>query len=262
MTPKKLTIYLICGFAFLTFGFPIYAQSRLAAIGSEVRKIVKEDKNGTTSPDLKERILNKLSGTPIPGLRDRVKNVLSLRMLLGTVKLTALSGTTLTVTHDGKSYTVNTGTFDKCTTVFERRFWGKADISEFTVGDILNIAGYWTDDTQTSINACRIRNTSIQRRYGVFIGEIKSVSDSGFVMSTISDKRADQTVTVSSTTKFINRKGEKIVKADILVGQKVRVRGLWDRIANTITEVTEVKDFSLPLLPTKTVSPTPTPAAL
>jgi hypothetical protein len=61
----------------------------------------------------------------------------------------------------------------------------------------------------------------------MFIGEIKSVSDAGFVMTTVSDKRSDQTVVVSSDAKLTNRKGAAIAKADLVVGHKVRVRGLW-----------------------------------
>lgn len=248
MKNNKFIIAAICTFAFLASIFPVEAQA--AIFGREGVR------TGTAATEIKQGILNRLSGTPAPNLKDRIKALLPLRALMGTAKLTGINGAVLTVEREGKSYTVNTGTFDKCTTQLRRRFWGTTALSEFTVGDVLNIAGYWTDDAKTSINACYIRNISIQKRYGVFIGEIKSLSDSGFVMSTVSDKRSDQTVTISAATKFNNRKGGTIGKEDLQVGQKVRVRGLWDRNANSLTEVTEVKDFSLPPLPTKAVIPT------
>ena len=79
-------------------------------------------------------------------------------------------------------------------------------------------------------------------------------------MSTKSEKRADQTVTVTSSTEFENRKGETITQTDVKVGHKVRVRGLWDRTLNTVTEVTNVKDFNLPVVTaTVTVAATLTP---
>lgn len=177
------------------------------------------------------------------------------RAAIGTGKLTAVSGTTLTVQKDDKSYTVNTGTFDKCTTKIVRRFGAKSEISEMSIGDILNIIGYWTDDTKTAVNACVIRDRSIQIRFAVFVGEVKSLTENGFVMSTVSEKRPDQTIVVSDTTKFVDRRAQTISRSDIQVGHKVRVKGLWNNQTNTVTEVKQVKDFSLPLRPTPSVSP-------
>lgn len=179
------------------------------------------------------------------------------RAAIGSGKITAKTDTTLTVEKDGKSYTVNIT--EK--TQLRRRFWGKATYDEFSVGNEVTVVGRWTDDTHTAINAVLIRNLSIQKRYGVFFGKVKSLLSNGWVMSTVSDKRADQTVTVSAETKFVNRRGEAITQDDVKVEHRVRIRGLWDRSLNTITEVKEVKDFSLPaqaglpILPT--VTPTP-----
>ncbi len=172
---------------------------------------------------------------------------------LGNAKITAKSDTTLTVEKDGTSYTVNLDS----KTQFRRRFWGKGDLSEFQVGDTVNVIGRWTDDTKVAINAVLIRDLSIQKRFGVFFGDVKSLVTNGWVMSTKSDKRADQTVTVSTSTKFVNGKNEAMTQADVKVGDRVRVKGLWDRALNTVTEVTEVKDFGV--LPKVSVTVTPTP---
>jgi len=170
--------------------------------------------------------------------------------------ITAINGTTLTVsTKDGKSYTVQTD--DK--TQFRRRFWGKGSLAEMSVGDFVNVIGKWTDDSHTTIQAILVRDLSIQKFMGVFFGTIQSLTNSGWVMTTIG--RGNQTVTISSSTKLTNRKGQTISQSDIAVGHKVRVHGMWDRTANTITEATAVKDFSLPLAPSGTVAPTPTPTA-
>lgn len=180
------------------------------------------------------------------GFVSQVVNRGKAAIINGTI--TAKTDTTLTVEKDGTSYTVNVSD----STHLRRRFWGKSTTSEFSVGNIVNVYGAWTDDTQTTINARMIRNLSIQKRFGVFIGEVKSLLSGGWVMTTASEKRPDQTVTVSSETKFENRKGETIGQADIQIGHKVRVKGLWDNSNNTVTEVVQVKDFSLPI-----VTPTP-----
>lgn len=190
-----------------------------------------------------------------PGLLNRIAN-LKARASIGTGAITSKSGTTFTFTKEGKSYTVNTDS----KTQFRRKFWGKSSFDELTVGDTVNVIGLWIDDAHTTITAKLVRDTSIQKRFGVFFGEVKSLLSSGWVMSTVSEKRADQTVTVDSSTKFTNRKGETITQSQVTVGQKVRVKGLWNRTNNTVTEVTQVKDFSLPLQgsvsATITVSPT------
>ncbi len=179
-------------------------------------------------------------------------------MILGGT-ITAKADTTLTVEKDGTSYTVNLA--EK--THLRRRFGAKSDLAEFTVGNTVNVYGVWTDDTKTTINARLIRNISIQKRFAVFVGQVKEVLGSGWVMTTLSAKRPDQTVTVSSSTKITNRKEETITQGDVKVGHRVRVKGLWDSSTNTVTEVSHVKDFSLPPIPTTsvTVTATVTPTA-
>lgn len=172
------------------------------------------------------------------------------RAAIGSCVLATKSPTSLTCTRDGKTYTILID--DK--TQLRRRFWGKATLSEFQIGDTLNVIGQWTDDSHTTIKARLIRDISIQKKRGVFFGEVTSLTGSGWVMST---KRGTETVTVDSSTKFVNREGDTITKGDIKVGHRVRVKGLWDSKLNTITEVTQVKDFSLPPKPTPTPTPTP-----
>jgi hypothetical protein len=168
--------------------------------------------------------------------------------------ITAKSDTTLTIEKDGKSYTVNVSD----NTQLRRRFWGKSSTTEFNVGNIVNVYGAWTDDTQTTIHARLIRNISIQKRFAVFVGEVTSILSDGWLMTTVGNKRPDQTITVSSETKFVNRKEETIVQSDIKVGHRVRVKGLWDSVNNTVTEIMHVKDFSLPPAPTVTATVTAT----
>lgn len=191
-----------------------------------------------------------------PGLLNRLFNRAN-RVVIVSGKVTSISGTTLSVEKDSKTYTVNTDN----NTQFRRKFWGKSSLDEFSVGNTVNVIGHWTDDAHTTVLAKQVRNLSIQKRFGVFFGVVKSLSTSGWVMSTVSEKRADQTVTVSSTTKFTNRKEETISQSDVKVGDRIRVRGLWDSSVNTVTEVNAVKDFSLPVRVTTSVTPTVAPTA-
>lgn len=165
------------------------------------------------------------------------------RAAIGSGTLKSKSGNTvpatLVVSKGGKDFTVNVD----ANTQLRRRFWGKATLDEFQVGDTLNVIGLWADDAHTTINAKLIRDASIQKRFGVFLGTVATLTADGWTMTT---KRGTETVTVSATTKFTNRKEQPITKADVVIGHKVRVRGLWDSKANTITEVTNVKDYSLP----------------
>lgn len=146
------------------------------------------------------------------------------------------------VSKDNKDYTVWTDSKTQC----RRNFWGKCEWSEIQVNDTLNVIGKWTDETRTTILAKLIRDHSIQKRNGVFFGEVTQVTSTGWVMKT---GRGNETITVSATTKFLDRKEQVISQADILVGHKVRVRGLWDKTNSTITEVTQVKDFNIPAQP-------------
>lgn len=180
-----------------------------------------------------------------PAVIKRVLEATGRAAILGGT-LSAKSGTTLTVTKDGKTYTVNTDN----TTQLRRRFWGKATLDEMQVGDSVNVHGKWSDEAKTTIAAKLIRDVSIQKRFGVFFGTVQSLTSGGWVMTTVG--RGNQTVTVSSSTKFVDRAGRSITQNDIAVGHKVRAKGLWDRANNTITEVSHVKDFSLPARPTTT----------
>lgn len=250
LSQKIATVALVMSFGLVSPGI-VSAESVQEARQNlrEARQEVREERK-----NLMEQIRDRVSSKT-----GEMKQFLGFgRAAIGSGKITAKSDTTLTIEKDGKSYTVN---FDSKTQL-RRRFWGKAELSEFSVGNIVNVIGQWTDDTHTAINAKLIRNVSIQKRFGVFFGEVKSILSGGWVMSTKSENRADQTVTVSADTKFENRKGETMTQAEVKAGHKVRVRGLWDRTLNTVTEVTHVKDFSVPVpsaAVTATVTATPTP---
>ncbi len=152
-------------------------------------------------------------------------------------EVTAKSGTTLTVMSNGTSYTINTDSNTK----FMRHFWGKSSFGETAVGNRVNVWGAFTNDT--TVQARMIRNLSVQKRSGVFFGTVQSKGSDSLVISTA--VRGNQTVSVSSAAKIVNRNGETLTFGQVSVNERVRIRGVWDKSNNTIAEVMELKDFSL-----------------
>lgn len=169
-------------------------------------------------------------------------------------QVSTVSANSLTVSKDGKSYTVNI----LVNTTVRRHYWGKSSLSEFSVGDKVNIWGVWTDDTKTTVDAKLIRDLSIMKRFGVFIGNVSSKDSASFVIKSLN--RGDQTIFIDSKTKFVNRKEESISFSNLNMGDRVRVKGLWDKASNKVTDVVQVKDFFLPTKSGTEVSPSISPS--
>lgn len=193
------------------------------------------------------------------GIKQKVENFKNQMAKIIGGEITALSGTTLTVSKDGKTYSVNTD----ANTHFQRHYWGKSSLAEFSVGNKVNIHGKFTDDTKTSILARLVRNLSIMKRHGVFLGDVTLKNGDNFVIN--SKGRGDQTVYFTASTKFVKRNEQSMTYADLKVGDRVRVKGVWDKSLNQITEPVQIKDYNLPPKPTKagvsvTIVPTLTSA--
>lgn len=200
-------------------------------------------KLGPTMRAIKPTIHQNLA-TQIEKLKGR-----GIKIIDGVV--TAKGASSLTVTKDGKTYTVNVDSKTK----FRRHFWGTSAFAEIAVNDHVNVWGKFTDESTNTILAMMIRDLSIQKRRGTFFGTILSKGTNTFVMQTLN--RGNQTVTVNSTTKLVKRNEQTMTFTDLKVGDRVRVKGVWDKTNSTITKVTQVKDFSQPPQPTKTPTPTP-----
>jgi hypothetical protein len=153
----------------------------------------------------------------------------------------------LVVECDGKTYTIITSEKTK----FVRKFGGKSDFSELKVDDNINVFGKFTNEDKDIVDAKLIRDLSIQKRWGVFFGEIASIGSGSFVMKTI--QRGDLKVFYNNDTKLLNHKKEVIDKSNLIVGMRVRVKGVWDKTSNEVRETEEIRVFP------KAVSPTPTP---
>jgi hypothetical protein len=196
-----------------------------------------------------------MPGSPIKGIEGKIEGkirtaIQNFKNTRGTLsgQVAAVGSSTVTISSNGTSIQVDISS----NTHIRRKFWGASNLGEISVGDSVEVVGKWISDAKTEITAVMVRDISIQKRFGVFFGTIKSLTSDGFVVTTI--HRDDETVTIGSA-KLIDRKGNTISSSDIQLGHKVRVRGMWNSTAKTITEVTEIKDFSLPTI----ASPSPTP---
>lgn len=225
-------------------------------IQDEVQNKIKEQKNQIQQD--KKSLLDQI--------KDKIKNLRFSVRITGTLK--SVSGNTLTVTgDDGKDYRVNVSGGTNINvqsnnieqifnTILRRKFWGKANLSEFVAGNKVNVIGKWHDDTKTQVDAYLVRNLSIEKRWGVFMGDVVTKNSDNFVIK--SGNKGNQTVYFDSNTKFIARDEKPLNYNDVQVGHRVRVKGVWDNKLNKITEVSEVKDFILPVKPS--VSPAPSTA--
>ncbi|MBI5734185.1 MAG: cupredoxin domain-containing protein [Candidatus Kerfeldbacteria bacterium] len=162
--------------------------------------------------------------------------------------LKTIDGQTLTVTVKDKIYTVNVT--DK--TKLLRKYGAKSNLGEFAVGNSLQIYGKRT--AETVVQASLIRNSSIEKKHGTFLGTIESLDSSAqkFVLKPVS--RAKVTVTVLADTKIMY-KSKAQTFADLVVGSKLAVSGMWDKSNNTVTEVTKI--VVIGLLKTAPVKPAP-----
>lgn len=209
----------------------VFAQS--PTVGGIIRREIRRDVRQDVRRDVR-----KIIGTNTPEIAGAT--------------VTAINGTSLTISKNGTVYTVNTDSSTK----FARRYWGDTTLVEFSAGNIVNVQGTWADEAKTSINAKYIRNRSIMKKHGIFVGQVVSKNGTSFVIQ--STGRGNQTVSFSSTTKFTGRLGRSMTYDQIKVGDKVEVKGIWDKSTNKIYSTTHVRDFNYPSR-ASTATPTTTP---
>lgn len=199
----------------------------------------------TASVELKNRLREKIQNQGmINQVKSRVQE-LTQKNLKFTArvngKITAMGDNQLTI-KDKEGQSLKVIITDK--TQLRRRFWGKSNLNEFKIGDEVNVIGRHVNEDKTEIEAKLIRNLSIQKRWGVFFGQVVNVSDNSLVIETTKKDRL--TIYVDQNTKLINRKEEKINFSDIKIGNRIRVKGVWDKNLKEVRLVDEIKNFSLP----------------
>jgi len=238
---KKISLGIIVLATFLTVISPAIALTPLRnGIRKTIRETVKEEKKEGSNPagikeDVKEIRM---------GLLDKIKNFMKKNLKFEARvkgKITVVGSNNFSLNGDDGTFQVNIN--DK--TKFLRKFGGKSSLSEYSVGDEVIVFGKFTDDTKLIIDAKTVKNNSIQKRFGAFFGKITVKNIDNFIMETA--ERGTQTV-YFGTAKIVNRKETNITLSDIKVGDRVRVKGVWDKTLSKIAEVIQIKDFSIPVV--------------
>jgi hypothetical protein len=230
---------------------PIFQKER-----NEIRRIIREEREAIISPKeirerKKEEIKNQIEERK-ENMLDKAKNLLQKIRVEArvTAKITNIGAMELTLTdRENRPYTVKIT--DKTRLI--RRWGGKSNLGEFAVGDEVNVIGKWTDEQKTMIEAISIRNLSIRKRFGAFFGTVTEKQDNYFVIATIN--RGNQKVYFSDTTKFLDDKKNPINYSNLKIGDRLRVKGVWDRSLNEIREAQEVRVFPQAPRLTPTISP-------
>lgn len=243
---KKISLGIIVLATFLTVTPSVLALTPLRReIKNTIREIIKEEKKEASGPAFNGDDTKEIRN----GLLDKVKNFMKKNLKFEARvkgKITIIGIDNFSITGEDGTFQINIT--DK--TKILRKFGGKSSLSEFSVDDEVMVFGKFTDDTKSAVDAKTIKNNSIQKRFGAFFGKVTVINTDNFIMETA--ERGTQTV-YFGTAKIVDRKEISIILNNIKVGDRVRVKGVWDKTLSKIVEVIQIKDFSIPVIvPTKT----------
>lgn len=238
---KKISLSIVILVTFFTVTPSVLALTPLRKeIRNTIKEAIREEKkeasdaavDGDDTREVKNGLLEKVKDFMKKNLRfeARVKG-----------EIPVIGENNFTISSEDGTFQVNIT--DK--TKILRKFGGKSSFGELSVGDEVMVFGKFTDDTKSIIDAKTIKNNSIQKRFGAFFGKVTTKNSDNFVMETV--ERGVQTV-YFGTAKLVDRKEIIITINDIKVGDRVRVKGVWDKTLSKITEVLQVKDFSIPVI--------------
>lgn len=252
---KKISLGLIVLVTFLTMTPSVLALDLRfkKEIYNNIKETIQEERKEGTNPALIRKEVRENVGNNAKKIRsgflDKVKNFLKRNLRFEARvrgKITVIGSNNFSLNGDDGTFQVNITNKTKIL----RKFGGKSSLSEYSVGDEVVVFGKFTDDTKLIIDAKTIRNNSIQKRRGAFFGKVTVKNTDNFVMETA--ERGTQTV-YFGTAKIVDRKEITITLSDIKIGDRVRVKGVWDKTLSKISEVNQIKDFSIPIVvPTQT----------
>jgi hypothetical protein len=206
----------------------VKAENTASTGSSNVLPIVKDIlstdlRQSLTISEIRGRIICKELGTCSSAAQTG-----TIEVLMKAAKVTEINNNVLKVSIFNYNYQIDTNSAN-----LVRYLWGQSNISEFSVGDIVNVWGY-LDETDTSlVHARNIRDVSIQKLYGVFNGVIDSLdsANNSFVLKT--ESRGNQTVLVSADTKIV-KATTTIAFGDLQTDMGVVVRGVWNKTSSQI----------------------------
>ena len=240
-------------------------QERINQLRSEIKDAKDEIKEVKKDKEVKKEIKDTRNLADISSQELR-QNLSLVELGNGRVEALIKAGVISEIASDGafikvKIFNAEYKASISSNTNIIRNTWGDSKLSEFSVGDIVNVHGFMDAGDYATIITRTIRNVSIQKLHGVFQGEIKEIVSPG--VFSFESKGKILTVTTGDNTKiFVGREAKSF--SDLLVGMTGLVRGVWDR---TLSKVQALLVIMKPLpspsptpIPTESPTPAPTPA--
>lgn len=240
---KKISLSLVILATVLTFASTSFAVDSL---GQEIKNSVKAEIEAnaqiSTTPgqlgkNIKKAVKNRLEDNFLNKVKSFLKKNLRFEARVSG-EITVIGTDSFSIEGEDGTFEINVT--DK--TQLLMKFGGKSKLGDFKVGDEVKVFGKFTDETKLTIDAKVVKNNSIQKRKGAFFGKVTVKNDDNFVMETL--KRGIQTV-YFETAKFVQRNEKDMTYSDVKVGDRVRVKGTWDKSLNKITDIIQIKDFSI-----------------
>lgn len=142
---------------------------------------------------------------------------------------------TLEAVKEGDTYTVNatSAKIRKGSTSTK-----SLNFSTVREGDVVTIEGTFDD---TNVTATKVRDLSYYDKHTVtFYGEVESINTDTNTFKIDTLDRDDQTVSITSSTKFRDEDDDKIEFANLKEDDIVLITGKWNRKKDTITRTTSV----------------------
>ncbi len=168
------------------------------------------------------------SQTGSPDLRIASNGKISIK----AVAVDNVNGNIITITTKWGSYGLTWAVYTDGETKFLRRRGNASALADLKSGHIINIDGRLvTTALNATISAGTIKNLSDNKTSSSLSGIIAG-ADGPNRRFTIKSRGEDVTVTASNATQ-INKSGVSIVFSELRVGNKVAVKGLWDRAITT-----------------------------
>lgn len=195
---------------------------------------------------VRQRQRNEIRENILEQVKENVKKFSMTAKLQGTIE--SIEASSFTLKSSGGLYTVLID--DKTNLV--RRFGAKSSLSEFSIGDTVNVVGKWTDEDKKTLKATLVRDFSIQKKNAAFIGTITAIYEDSFSINPLAQgrfRKGEKRVYTSQNCIYLNRKKETIKREDLKVGHTVRVSGgVLNRVENKIFDVSKVVDMTLPVI--------------
>jgi hypothetical protein len=120
----------------------------------------------------------------------------------------------------------------------------KVGLTDIAVGHEVSVMGKVENGDTSSIRATNLRDLSLMIRIGQFNGVVESVGATSLVMKM--NKMNSITVTIG-TAVISNRAGKVISLADVVVGNRIKVKGTYNGADKTLSSVATIRDLSLPV---------------